>query len=54
MTVLLGFILYLENWNKDKNMSATGWKIFMREEVKERQTASLNEAIWLIERSKCD
>ena len=32
VTALLGFLLYLENWNQDKTLSAVGWKIFMKEE----------------------
>ena len=52
VTALLGFLLYLENWNQDKTMSAVGWKIFMKEEeVTGTPRVSIEEAIWLLERS---
>ena len=52
MSALLGFLLYLENWNEDKTLSAVGWKIFMKEEdVIGMPRVSLEEAIWLLERS---
>ena len=52
VTALLGFLLYLENWNQDKTMSAVGWKIFVKEEeVTGTPRVSIEEAIWLLERS---
>ena len=49
-TVLFGLMLYLENWNKDKTLAATGCKIFMGEKVNPLPVVSLDEGIWLMER----
>ena len=52
VTELLGLLLHLENWNEGKrSVGALGWKIFMGEAVTEMAVVSLEEAIWLIERS---
>ena len=52
MTELLGLLLHLENWNEGKrSVAALGWKIFMGEAVTAMAVVSLEEAIWLIERS---
>ena len=49
---LLGYLLYLENWNLDKALSATAWKIFMGEKVRDLPVVTLEESIWLIEKSR--
>ena len=49
--VLLGYLLYLENWNSDKKISSLGWKLFMEEQFVDKPSVSLEEAIWLIEKS---
>ena len=52
LSELLGFFLHLENWNNgDKSIAAIGWKIFMSELVPEKSVMTVEEAIWLIERS---
>ena len=52
VTVLLGLILHLENWNGgEKSVAAIGWKIFMGEKVPGKPSVTLEEAIWLMERS---
>ena len=50
-SALLGYLLYLENWNVDKDLSATAWKIFMGEKMNPSPVVSLEESIWLIEKS---
>ena len=50
-SALLGYLLYLENWNVDKDLSATAWKIFMGEKMNSSPVVSLEESIWLIEKS---
>ena len=50
-SALLGYLLYLENWNVDKNLASTAWKIFLGEEVKMSPVVTLEESIWLIEKS---
>ena len=51
VSALLGFLLYLENWNQEKSLSTVGWKIFMKEEVTGVPSVTMEEAIWLLERS---
>ena len=51
VTTLLGCLLYVENWKKDKSVSAVGWKVFMCEDVREVPSVTVEEAIWLLERS---
>ena len=29
VTSLLGYLLYLENWNIDKSLADVGWKFFL-------------------------
>ena len=50
-STLAAFLLYLENWNMDKDVSATAWRIFMGEKVKDSPVVTLEESIWLIEKS---
>ena len=52
-TTLLGYLIYLENshGDGDQNLSDIGWKIFMGESWRGIPSASLEEAIWLVERS---
>ena len=51
VTQLLGYLLYLEgNYHKgERSLSAVGWQIFQEETFSERNSASLEEALWLIE-----
>jgi hypothetical protein len=49
---LAGYFLHLENWNRgNRNLAAVGWKIFIGEIVSEKPRLTVEEAIWLIERS---
>ena len=50
-TQLLGYLLYLENYHEGdgRNISAVGWKIFLGGEISEKNLASLEEALWMIE-----
>ena len=51
-TALLGLLLYFDNWSSgDRNIARTGWNIFKEEEVKAFPSVTLEEAIWMIERS---
>ena len=52
-STLLGYLLYLENSHGtgDQTLSDIGWKIFKGECGRGIPSASLEEAIWLIERS---
>ena len=43
VTQLLGYLLYLDS------VSAVGWQIFQEEKFSDRNSASLEEALWLIE-----
>ena len=51
VSALLGFLLYLENWNQNKSLATVGWKLFMTEEVTGMPKVTVEEAIWLLERS---
>ena len=47
VSVLLGYFLYLENWNGgERSLAAVGWKMFMEETLHDKPTVSLNEAVW--------
>lgn len=48
---LLGYLLYVENWMKEKNLAGVGWQIFSREVPQGKPQMSLEEAIWLREKS---
>ena len=50
-TELLGYLLYLENYHEgaERNISAVGWKIFLGGKISEKNSASLEEALWMIE-----
>ena len=50
-SALAAFLLYLENWNVDKGVSSTAWRIFMGEKVNSSPVVTLEESIWLIEKS---
>jgi hypothetical protein len=52
-STLLGYLIYLENshGNGDQTLSDIGWKIFKGESGRGIPSASLEEAIWMIERS---
>ena len=52
VTSLLGYLLYLENWNIDKSLADVGWKIFLKEDVKIVPSVTVEEAIWLLEKSQ--
>ena len=52
VTQLLGYLLYLDNYHKgERSVSAVGWQIFQEEKFSDRNSASLEEALWLIERA---
>ena len=48
---LLGYLLYVENWMVDKNVAAMGWKLFHGEVAEGKPKLSVEEAIWLREKS---
>ena len=49
---LLGYILYLENYHEgDRNLASAGWRIFMGEKLSTKHEASVEESLWLIERT---
>ena len=52
VTSLLGYLLYLENWNIDKSLADVGWKIFLKEDVKIVPSVTVEEAIWMLEKSQ--
>ena len=51
VTQLLGYLLYVENWMKDKSVATVGWKIFKKDELDGKARMTLEEAIWLREKS---
>ena len=52
VTVLLGYLIYLDNWNGgQRSLASLGWKMFQEEAVMGMPVASLEEATWLMERS---
>ena len=52
VTQLLGYLLYLDNYHKgERSVSAVGWQIFQEEKFSDRNSASLEEALWLIEQA---
>ena len=51
VTELLGYMLHLENWNLNKPNAAIGWKLFTDNIVTDRPEVTLNEAVWIIEKS---
>ena len=48
---LHGYLLHLENWTEERNLAAVGWKIFMGESLIVKPEVTIEESIWLIERS---
>ena len=49
---LLGYLLYLENYHSgDRSLADAGWKIFSGDKFAAKLEASLEEALWLIERA---
>ena len=49
---LLGYLLYLENYQSgDRSLEDAGWRIFSGDQLAEKLKASLEEALWLIERA---
>ena len=51
LTKLLGYFLHLENYIEGRNLAKVGWKIFQGEEVEAKPEMSVEEAIWLREKS---
>ena len=52
VTALLGYLIYLDNWNGgQRSLASLGWKMFQEEAVMGMPVASLEEATWLMERS---
>ena len=48
---LLGFLLYLENYHSgDREVAQAGWKIFSGNKINVVHRATLDEAVWMIER----
>ena len=50
-TELLGYLLHLENYRVKRDIAAFGWKLFIGEDIGEKPEISLEEAIWLREKS---
>ena len=48
---LLGYFLYVENWMMERNLAEEGWQIFNGEAPEGKPQLSLEEAIWLREKS---
>ena len=48
---LLGYLLYVENWMNEKNLAGLAWQVFNREVPDGKPQMSLEEAIWLREKS---
>ena len=48
---LLGYLLYVENWMKEKKLAGVGWQVFSGEVPEGKPEMSLEEAIWLREKS---
>ena len=52
ITALLGYFVYVENYHGgDRCLATIGWKMFMGEDVSSIPKVSVEEAIWLIEKS---
>ena len=52
VTELLGYFLHLENWNYDKTLSNIGWNIFTHTECFKKPEVSVEEATWIIEKTR--
>ena len=51
VTELLGFLLYLENYHSgDREVAQAGWKLFLVNKINIVHRATLDEAVWMIER----
>ena len=49
VTVLLGYLIYLDNWNGgQRSLASMGWKMFQVEAVMGMPVASLEEATSLL------
>ena len=48
---LLGYLLYVENWMKERDLAGVGWQIFNGDVPEGKPQMSLEEAIWLREKS---
>ena len=51
VTKLLGYFLHLENYMENRNIAAAGWKLFQGEELEGKPKMSLEEVIWMREKS---
>ena len=51
LSKLLGYFLHLENYIECRSLAEVGWKIFQGEEVEAKPEMSVEEAIWLREKS---
>ena len=49
---LLGYMLYLDNYHSgDRNVASVGWRLFCCDTVNDKPEATLEEAVWLVERA---
>ena len=48
---LLGYLHYLENHMKEKKLSKGGWKLFMGDSLDDKPEMSVEEVIWIREKS---
>ena len=51
LTKLLGYFLHLENYIEHRSLAEVGWKIFQGEEVEAKPEMTVEEAMWLREKS---
>ena len=51
VTKLLGYIIHLENYPDDRDLSSAGWRLFQGGNLPGKPAMSLEEVIWLREKS---
>ena len=51
VTKLLGYLLHLENWPGNRDEAGLGWKLFQGGELSGKPEMTLEEVIWIREKS---
>ena len=51
VTKLLGYLLHLENWPENRDEAGLGWKLFQGAELSGKPEMTLEEVIWIREKS---
>ena len=51
VTKLLGYIIHLENYLEDRDLSSAGWRLFQGGNLQGKPAMSVEEVIWLREKS---